>query len=318
MILDLDASTFNKISSLWSIVRNNNGPISISYLTHLMLKDYSEIQLYKLLNFASSYQIINIDENKGVAECFNFNDINHLRTYFIKNYFKNNFSSFKYANILLKGRSKFINHIGKQSNIYQILNDAGLAIGNSYEAAVFWKFVESLGRNNINTAKSDNGIFGEQLTINIENFMLEQICMKLNIPVKTSKWIAIDRPYAGFDVGSYYQDKKGKFVKKYIEVKTSRDIMNGRMYITWNEWRRMKRKTHDGMIPEKYHIHLWDIKNKTTPHLAILNYSDIAPLVPILKKGCKIDSFNIDVRRFYDESRFTIPSIYAKGASIQP
>lgn len=300
MTLDLNTSTFNKLCDIWNILSKNKG-IDVDYLSHLC-KSIRYNAGY-VLDFGIKNELFFIDENNLVS-LTKEQTIFQFRLQFIINYIKNNIDILPYKKSLLRGRIAFIKEVGFCNNAYQIMNDAGLIKESSHDAAVFWKFIDAIARNKLNLLKGDYGLIGEELSIELENSYLDAVSLTVNGPKRKCKWISIDRPHAGYDIRSYYIDSKNRYVKKRIEVKTSRDIIKGRMFITWNEWRKMRYETSCGKLPIKYVIHLWDIHDLKHPRRAILCYDDIAPCVPRLRNGGRIESFNIDVRRFYDNHRF--------------
>ncbi len=285
---------------MWEIIQKKKN-IDIEYLMHVSKHDKN--QAFQILDFGIKNELFYINEDR-IIYLQKEQTLEKFRLQFIVNYIKNNIDNLSYKRSLLKGRVSFINEVGIYSNVYQIMNDAGLIKQSTHEAATFWKFIDAIARNKLNLLKGDYGLIGEELSIQLENLYLESVSLTVSGPKRVCKWISIDFPHAGYDVRSYYIDSKNRYVKKRIEVKTSRDIIKGRMFITWNEWRRMRYETNSGKIPTKYVIHLWDIHDLKRPRLAILGYDDIAPCVPRLRNGGKIESFNIDVRRFYDADRF--------------
>lgn len=300
MILDLNTTTFNKLCDLFFIIQKRKN-VDVEYLVHVSKHDKNKA--FQLLDFGIKNELFAIDENRLIY-LHKEQTLEKFRLQFITNYIKNNIDNLVYKKSLLKGRIAFINEIGIYNNVYQIMNDAGLIKESSHDAAVFWKFIDAIARNKLNLLKGDYGLIGEELSIELENSYLDAVSLTVNGPKRKCKWISIDRPHAGYDIRSYYIDSKNRYVKKRIEVKTSRDIIKGRMFITWNEWRRMRYETSCGKLPIKYVIHLWDIHDLKHPRRAILCYDDIAPCVPRLRNGGRIESFNIDVRRFYDNHRF--------------
>jgi hypothetical protein len=312
MTLDLNTTTFNKLCDLWMIISKNKN-IDLEYLIHICRHNKNE--KFEILDFGIKNGLFGVNENNTVY-LIQSQNIEKFRLQFITNYIKNNIDNLLYKKSILKGRASFIKDVGVHSNIYQIMNDAGLIKENTHEAAVFWKFIDAIARNKLNLLKGDYGLIGEEFSIQLENSYLQDVSIMIPKPKKTCRWISIDFPHAGYDIRSYYIDFKKRYVKKRIEVKTSRDIIRGRMFITWNEWRRMRYETDSGKFPAKYVIHLWDIHDLKNPKLAILSYADIAPSVPRLRNGGKIESFNIDVRRFYDADRFhNVPNHIATSIS---
>ena len=297
MKFQLDRYNINKIYDICvSIHSKNRNTVGI-------LKNLNEIdssQLDSIIKLCKSYEIIKIDGNNLYS---NYNsEYKKIARKFIKYHLPNTIISSELA-LIIKGRRYFVNNC-RNSNLLEVLEDANLIFSYDQECAEIWKFWENIARvqseENMQLYKTTNGLCGEYLSIQYEECKVGTLAAKYGFENLKPKLIAIDFPNEGYDIESYYleesccEGENCKAVIQYIESKTTTNMQDGFVYITWNEYEKLDSSTISGLALDKYQIHLWDIEDIENPKLYILLYQNIIP--PVLPEGVSLDYFKIKIK----------------------
>lgn len=157
------------------------------------------------------------------------------------------------------GRREVLMHAPKE--LRQIFVEAGLAYGGDVETVAFWDDLASRARGAKDEALTEIGRTGERLTLAYEK------CRTGSEP----KWIALDSNSDGYDVLSCRD--KGDSRRLVIEVKTTKQGLDGYFYVSRNEWE----VAEDAL---SHVFHLWDVSEEP-PLLAVLKPEDVRRHTPV-------------------------------------
>lgn len=157
------------------------------------------------------------------------------------------------------GRSRVLGFAGSQ--IAQVFSEAGLADGTDDAVVAFWDALAARARGQRDDRLGQIGRIGERLTINFETARTG----------RAPKWIAIDNNADGYDVLSVVGAADHKQLT--IEVKTSTQGNFGFAMLTRNEWEM-------AMESDAHVFHLWNLKDPSTPKLAIVSNQNFLNHLP--------------------------------------
>lgn len=157
------------------------------------------------------------------------------------------------------GRSRVLGFAGSQ--IAQVFSEAGLADGTDEVVVAFWDALAARARGQRDNKLGQIGRIGERLTIKYETERTGRM----------PKWIAIDNNADGYDVLSVVDATDHK--RLTIEVKTSTQGNFGFALLTRNEWEM-------AMESDAHVFHLWNLKDPSTPKLAIVGNHTLLDHLP--------------------------------------
>lgn len=157
------------------------------------------------------------------------------------------------------GRRRFLKYAPIE--IAQICDEAGLAENADEETVTFWDLLAARARGLHDVHLNEIGRDGERLTLAFEATRTGRL----------PKWVALDSNEDGYDILSQMANDDTR--RLCIEVKASRQGVNGSFYVTRHEW-----ETALSLL--NFCMHLWDV-SKARPTLAVLSTCDLEEHLPV-------------------------------------
>ena len=219
----------------------------------------------------------------------NFSAINISREFYLNFIFEEYDETYGWVTYAQKGRSHALPSNSYSDEYFMHSDDEACLVNlNLTEDEMdengenWWFRLSSFSRNLLNKATGEIGREGEDLSYAYELKRLGG---------RRIKKYYIDDNMIGFDILSW--KNKNTYERLQIEVKsTTQNIQGSKATITRNQWEHAKK------FKNGFQFHFWLLSSK---ELAIINFQDLEPHVPLEQKKGRTETFSVPFKAFSDK-----------------